>query len=101
MDILMLVASVLLFVLLSVATIFLMFRVSSFFAMILLTLPFLLAALILPEMTQSFLSHEHFLLGEGQVPINNYHMLFVTWFTITGIVVYSEFLSWYMSRNRS
>lgn len=101
MDIITLVASVLLFAILSAAVLFLMFRFSSFFAMLLLTLPFLLAALILPEITQNFLSHEHFLLGSGQVPVNNYHLLFIVWFTLTGIIVYSEFLSWYMGRKRS
>lgn len=100
MDILMFIVSIVIFAILSVAVLFLMFRYSSFFAMLLLTLPFLLAALILPDFTQSFLSHEHFLLGNGQVPVNNYHVLFIVWSTLTGIIVYSEFLTWYMGRKR-
>jgi len=100
MDIVMFVASIAVFFILSVAVLFLMFKFSSFFAMLLLTLPFLLAALILPDMTQGFLAHEHFLLGNGQVPLNNYHVLFIVWSTLTGIIVYSEFLTWYMGRKR-
>ncbi len=100
MDIVMLAASIVLFTILSAAVLFLMFRFSSFFAMLLLTSPILLAALILPDMTQIFLAQEHFLLANGQVPVNNYHVLFIVWSTLTGIIVYSEFLTWYMSRRR-
>jgi hypothetical protein len=38
------------------------------------------------------------MLDGGNVPINNYHILFIVWTTLTGIIIYSEFLTWYLAK---
>ncbi|MCM1987811.1 hypothetical protein [Methanococcoides seepicolus] len=43
---------------------------------------------------------EHVRLAGGVVPINNYHLLLFTWSTIIGIILYTEFLTWYLSKKK-
>ncbi|APH38752.1 hypothetical protein BHR79_04125 [Methanohalophilus halophilus] len=98
MDIVAFSISIALFLILSVAVLFIFFRYSSFFAILLLTIPIILATIIVPEPTATFLSIQHFMLDGGNVPINNYHILFIVWTTLTGIIIYSEFLTWYLAK---
>ena len=68
-------------------------------AIVLLVVPLTLIVAI-PEAATTFLSYEHARLAGGLVPINNYHLLLFIWSTIMGIILYTEFLTWYLSRNK-
>jgi hypothetical protein len=68
-------------------------------AIVLLLLP-LVTIVAIPETANAFLAHEHARLAGGVVPINNYHLLLFVWSTIIGIILYTEFLTWYLSKNK-
>jgi hypothetical protein len=55
---------------------------------------------VIPDAAIGFLTHEHVKLAGGIVPINNYHLLLFTWSTTIGIILYTEFLTWYLSRKK-
>ncbi len=100
MDIYGLIISTLIFGVFSVLTLFALINLSAIMALlILISLP-MIVILIMPSVATSFLSHQHVLLADGAVPINNYHILLFIWSTLIGIILYTEFLTWYMVRAR-
>jgi hypothetical protein len=37
-------------------------------------------------------------LANGLVPVNNFHILLMIWSTLIGIILYTEFLTWYLGK---
>ncbi|MGM0771377.1 MAG: hypothetical protein ACQESU_07200 [Halobacteriota archaeon] len=79
---------------------YLLVNYSSLMAAIVLLLVPLAFIVAIPETATTFLAYEHARLAGGLVPINNYHLLLFIWSTIMGIILYTEFLTWYLSRNK-
>ncbi len=83
--------------LLVIITLYLLINVSSLIAALILLFFPLLLIVIIPDSAINFLAHEHVLLADGRVPVNNYHILFYLWSTLMGIILYTEFLTWYLA----
>lgn len=98
MGILAFFGSVLVFMSIALAALFILIRISSRLAVLVLLLVPILSVLILPETTMAFLAYEHFRFVKGLVTLNNFHILLIMWSTLIGIIVYTEFLTWYLTR---
>ena len=98
MDILAAIASLMVFGMFVLAVLFILIDMSSMMAMIVLFFVPMLAVLIMPKTVMAFLSYQHLLLADGLVPINNFHILLFIWSTLIGIILYTEFLTWYLAR---
>lgn len=98
MEILAAIASLMVFGMFVLAVLFVLIDMSSILAMIILIFVPLLAVLIMPKTVMAFLSYQHLLLADGLVPINNFHILLFIWSTLIGIILYTEFLTWYLAR---
>ncbi|WP_440953019.1 hypothetical protein [Methanococcoides sp. FTZ1] len=79
---------------------YLLVNYSSLMAAIVLLVAPLTFIIATPEVATAFLAYEHARLAGGLVPISNYHLLLFIWSTIIGIILYTEFLTWYLSRNK-
>lgn len=88
------------FALFAAIVLYLLVNYSSLMAAIVLLLLPLVTIVAIPETANAFLAHEHARLAGGVVPINNYHLLLFVWSTIIGIILYTEFLTWYLSKNK-
>ena len=91
------ITSFLIFGILSLIVLFIMINVSSIIAMAVLLLLPVISIIAVPGVAIPFFSHQHMLLAEGLVPINNLHILLFIWSTMIGIILYTEFLTWYLS----
>jgi hypothetical protein len=98
MDIAYSVISIIVFALLTLLAIVLMVYVSSAVAILALLMVPLICIFIMPDTVLSFLVFRHIVLSEGNVPINNYHLLLFVWSTLIGMIVYSEIFTWYLGR---
>ncbi|WMW21842.1 hypothetical protein RE476_10745 [Methanolobus mangrovi] len=98
MGILALIGSGMLFALFAAVVLFVLINMSSRFALIILFLTPLLVIFIMPGTSIAFLSYRHMLLANGLVPINNFHILLMLWSTLIGIILYTEFLTWYLAK---
>ncbi|MGD9778569.1 hypothetical protein [Methanomethylovorans sp.] len=98
MDITYSFISLVIFALLSLMAILLMVYVSSAVAILALLLVPLTCIFIMSDTALSFLAFRHVVLAEGNVPINNYHVLLFIWSTLIGMIVYSEIFTWYLGR---
>lgn len=98
MDITYSFISLVIFALLSLMVILLMVYVSSAVAILALLLVPLTCIFIMSDTALSFLAFRHVVLAEGNVPINNYHVLLFIWSTLIGMIVYSEIFTWYLGR---
>ncbi len=96
MDIAYFVISIIIFALLTLLAIVLMVYVSSAVAILALLMVPLMCIFIMPDTALSFLVFRHIVLAEGNVPINNYHLLLFVWSTLIGMIVYSEIFTWYL-----
>lgn len=101
MDITFSFISLVIFALLSLMAILLMVYVSSAVAILALLLVPLTCIFIMSDTALSFLAFRHVVLAEGNVPINNYHVLLFIWSTLVGMIVYSEIFTWYLGRNEN
>jgi predicted membrane protein len=90
--------SLVIFALLTLLAILLMVYVSSAVAILALLLVPIMGVFIMPNTALSFLAFRHVVLAEGNVPINNYHILLFVWSTLIGMIVYSEIFTWYLGR---
>ncbi len=90
--------SLVIFALLMLLAILLMVYVSSVVAILALLLVPIMGVFIMPDTALSFLAFRHVVLAEGNVPINNYHILLFVWSTLIGMIVYSEIFTWYLER---
>lgn len=98
MDITYSAISLVIFALLTLLAILLMVYVSSAVAILALLLVPVACIFIMPDTALSFLAFRHVMLAEGNVPINNYHILLFVWSTLIGMIVYSEIFTWYLGR---
>ena len=98
MDILAAIASLMVFGMFVLAVLFILIDMSSMMAIIVLLFVPTIAVLIMPKTIMAFLSYQHLLLADGLVPINNFHILLFIWSTLIGIILYTEFLTWYLAR---
>ncbi|WP_244603575.1 hypothetical protein [Methanococcoides sp. AM1] len=92
--------AVFIFALFAAIVLYLLVNYSSLMAAIVLLVVPLVTIVAVPETANVFLAHEHARLAGGLVPINNYHLLLFVWSTIIGIILYTEFLTWYLSKNK-
>ncbi|GEM_PF-2170333 len=94
----MLILSAILYLLYSTLVFILLVRISTFIAAVaLLGMP-LLIILIAPDRSISFLAYQHAMLGDGMIPINNLHILLFIWSSLLAIILYTEFITWYLGR---
>jgi hypothetical protein len=98
MEILAALASLFVFGIFTLVVLFALIAVSSISAVIIMLFVPVLAVLIMPNTVIAFLSYRHLLLANGMVPINNFHILLFIWSTLIGIILYTEFLTWYLAR---
>lgn len=101
MDIMAFIGSALLFAVFAAVVLFVLINLSSRLALAILFLTPVLLILLIPGISLPFLSYQHMLLAEGLVPINNYHILLMLWSTLIGLILYTEFLTWYLARGSS
>ena len=52
----------------------------------------------MPDISIAFLSYEQMSLVNGLVPVNNFHILLMLWSTLIGLILYTEFLTWYLGK---
>ena len=98
MEILAALASLMVFGMFVLAVLFVLIDMSSILAMLILLFVPIFAVIIMPKTIIAFLSYQHLLLADGLVPINNFHILMFIWSTLIGIILYTEFLTWYLAR---
>lgn len=79
----------------------LLIRLSSFVAAIALLATPILLLLISPERSIAFLAHQHLALGNGILPVHNLHILLFIWSSLLAIILYTEFITWYLGRGGS
>lgn len=101
MEIMAFIGSALLFATFAAVVLFILINMSSRLALIVLFLTPVILILLIPDILIAFLSYQHMLLAEGLVPINNFHILLMLWSTLIGIILYTEFLTWYLARGRN
>lgn len=94
------ITSFLIFGIFSLIVLFILINVSSILSMIILLFAPVISILAAPGVAIPFLSHQHLLLAKGLVPINNLHILLFIWSTMMGLILYTEFLTWYLSRKK-
>lgn len=100
MEIMAFTGSAILFALFAVVVLFVLINMSSRLAMIILFIIPVLSVLVIPDTAIAFLSYRQMLLANGLVPINNFHILLIIWSTLIGIILYTEFLTWYLAKGR-
>ncbi|MBN2109902.1 MAG: hypothetical protein JW705_02285 [Methanosarcinaceae archaeon] len=100
MEFLAFIGSAMLFATFALTVLFILVMVSSRLSMLILLVVPLLAVIILPGTTLAFLSYRHFLFADGLVPVNNFHILVTVWSTLLGIIIYTEFLTWYLKSGK-
>lgn len=100
MDFLAFIGSALLFAVFALTVLFILVAISSRLAMLILLIVPLLSVIILPGTSLAFLSYRHFLFADGLVPVNNFHILLTVWSTLIGIIIYTEFLTWYLKTGK-
>jgi len=93
------ILSIIIFLLFLVLILLVMFFISSYLAAaIMLILPIALLV-IMPQKSIGFLAYEQAEFLNGMVIINNLHILLFIWSTLLGIILYTEFISWYISKD--
>lgn len=100
MEILAFIGCAMLFVTFALTVLFILIRMSSRLAMLVLVAVPVLAVIIMPGASVAFLSYEHFRFAQGLVPVNNFHILLTLWSTLIAIILYTEFLTWYLTTGK-
>ncbi|WP_407355316.1 hypothetical protein [Methanolobus sp. WCC5] len=101
MEILAFIGSAILFALFAMLVLFVLINISSRLAFIILFFTPLIFILIIPKTSIAFLAYQQMLLANGLVPVNNFHILLMLWSTLIGIILYTEFLTWYLGKGKS
>jgi len=94
----MLLISIILYLLYTTLVLILLIRISTFIAAILLLGIPLVLVLALPDHSVAFLSHQQAVFGDGLIPINNLHILLFIWSALIAVILYTEFITWYLGR---
>jgi hypothetical protein len=98
MNIAAFIGSSMLFALFAIVVLFVLIKMSSRLALIILLFIPLAFILIMPDISIAFLSIQQMSLASGLVPVNNFHILLMIWSTLIGIILYTEFLTWYLGK---
>lgn len=98
MEILAFIGSAILFTLFAAFVLFVLINMSSRLALIILFLTPLFFIFLMPGTSIAFLSYRQMLLANGLVPINNFHILLMLWSSLIGIILYTDFLTWYLGK---
>lgn len=98
MNIAAFIGSSMLFALFAIVVLSVLIKMSSRLALIILLFIPLAFILIMPDISIAFLSIEQMSLANGLVPVNNFHILLMIWSTLIGIILYTEFLTWYLGK---
>jgi len=101
MEILAFIGSAILFALFAMVVLFVLINISSRLALIILFFTPLMFILIIPKTSIAFLAYQQMLLANGLVPVNNFHILLMLWSTLIGIILYTDFLIWYLGKGKS
>ena len=75
-----------------------MLFVSSYLAAFIMLFIPILVLIVKPDFCIEFLSYEQGEFLNGMLTINNLHILLLIWSALLSIIIYTEFLSWYISR---
>lgn len=75
-----------------------MLFVSSYLAAFIMLFIPILVLVVKPDFGIEFLSYEQGEFLNGMLIINNLHILLFIWSALLSIIIYTEFLSWYISR---
>jgi len=89
--------SILILILYTVLIGFIMIYISTLIGTALMLIIPLIGVLIIPERMAEFLSFKLFTCMDGMIAVHNIHVLLAVWAAFLAIVLYTEFLSWYMS----
>lgn len=98
MNIMAFLGSAMLFAVFAMIVLFVLINMSSRLALIILLVIPILPVLLIPDISIAFLSYRQMLLASGLVPVNNFHILLMLWSTLIGIILYTEFLTWYLGK---
>jgi len=92
----------LLYIIIFISYIFLilltMLFVSSYLAAFVMMFIPILVLIVKPDFVIEFLSYEQGEFLNGMLTINNLHILLLIWSALLSIIIYTELLSWYISR---
>ena len=92
----------LLYIIIFISYIFLilltMLFVSSYLAAFIMMFIPILVLIVKPDFVIEFLSYEQGEFLNGMLTINNLHILLLIWSALLSIIIYTELLSWYISR---
>ena len=91
--------SLLLFFIYAMITLIILVYLSPVLSAILMIIIPVVIVFLYPEPVAQFFSVEQF--SFQGVPVNNIHIMLMTWSALLGIIIYSEFLSWYLLRDVS
>jgi len=75
-----------------------MLFVSSYLAAFIMVLIPILVLIVKPDFCIEFLSFEQGEFLNGMLTINNLHIMLLIWAALLSIIIYTEFLSWYISQ---
>jgi len=98
MNIAAFIGSSMLFVLFVIVVLFVLINMSSRLALIILLAIPLAFIFVIPDISIAFLSIQQMSLVNGLVPVNNFHILLMIWSTLIGVILYTEFLTWYLGK---
>nr|WP_321496848.1 hypothetical protein [uncultured Methanolobus sp.] len=98
MNIAAFIGSSMLFALFAIVVLFVLINMSSRLALIILLVIPLAFIFVIPDISIAFLSVEQMSLANGLVPVNNFHILLMIWSTLIGVILYTEFLTWYLGK---
>lgn len=94
------IGSSMLFALFAIVVLFVLINMSSRLALIILLVIPIAFILVIPDISIAFLSIEQMSLANGLVPVNNFHILLMIWSTLIGVILYTEFLTWYLGKGK-
>ncbi len=77
-----------------------MLFVSSYLAAFIMLFIPILVLIVKPDFCIEFLSYEQGEFLNGMLTINNLHILMLVWSALLSIIIYTELLSWYISRGK-
>ncbi|WP_202905796.1 hypothetical protein [Methanolobus vulcani] len=98
MNIAAFIGSSMLFALFVIVVLFVLINMSSRLALIILLVIPLAFIFVIPDISIAFLSIQQMSLANGLVPVNNFHILLMIWSTLIGVILYTEFLTWYLGK---
>ncbi len=91
--------SLLLFFIFAMVTLIILVYLSPIISAIFMIIIPVAIVFLYPESAARFFSIEQF--SYQGVPVNNVHIMLMLWSALLGIIIYSEFLSWYLLKDIS